>query len=679
MSWNVRERKIRKAPHLYERTGCAISSPPTTFRLPTLLPSLRWEIPDRPRSSRRQRATIRPLLPELHLLVPTPFFWISRTYNSHKESHMSENAIRGSIMNLPDELLRMIFVEYNCLDYPIHPILSVCRRWRAIASDTPQLWRRLLLSVDAVPKLTRTESTIVCTSCETSKAVLANSGTKLSLEVTLSLGPSEPDRPRDKFPNTRRRSPRLINGKKPIGEPLKTAEPQERVTLFRSLRDNNQMDRISSLNLVINQSMLPNLLWDSLHGVFGDGSTLTPLPALECLMITVPGDDEMQGIHPSLMPLFHAINETSFNIREIYLKNVGEDLIQNIAYLTPPISQPGSRIPNLWKRLKCIRIDCGYHMDIALFSGCDKLENLSILGGFTYHPDSDTSTTIPPTSRTKTKEKKRGCHSRQSSTSSSGSSSSEDSSIPWIQRVDLPELQSLHAGVFNLSTLRRLHLPKIHTLIIKNLEEEMDEGGVNIYRRIELKSLRVLKVATTSIGIKAISAPHLEYLRLEYPSSGYRDEFNEWCTENCKTDDDGYFNCGQGCPHRNVASPLQATHDGQTKVPLLNRLFDGDKHMLHPLHLSLAVPLHAPHLLSALQALHKLKSLEVDSRTQLDAKFLNKLCPTGNPQSPSSADSQDGAHFKHKDLVPELQSLSVDLHRHPSKSQELCGGHLALE
>ena len=139
---------------------------------------------------------------------------------------------------MPVEILSMIFEYYVRLDCPVQVLPEVNRQWRSVALFTQPLWRRLLLSADAIPPSLRGGSVHACGSSDAVKLVLERSGVS-KLEITLVLGPDGPYSPK----------------------------PEDRATLFKTVKGDPLL-RVTFLCIIINPQMTLELVKKSLEDVF---------------------------------------------------------------------------------------------------------------------------------------------------------------------------------------------------------------------------------------------------------------------------------------------------------------------------------------------------------------------------------------------------------------------------
>lgn len=240
------------------------------------------------------------------------------------------------IDRLPPEILSMIFECYVRIDGPVSLLTQINQRWRCISITTQSLWRRLLLSADAIPPSLRAGSVHACGDKESAEQVLQRSGVG-KLEVTMVLGPQAPTSP----------------------------SPEKRAELFRTV-NSNAFGRITFLCIIINPQMNLDLVTQSLKGVFND-----PLPSLESMMIA--SAYAIGNLYHPLKPLLDMIDRSSFNLRSVYLENVNRDFI-----LKSSTSQWWTRLTRLTIRNETDPVDA------SLFALCSQLEFLSFSGELAY-------------------------------------------------------------------------------------------------------------------------------------------------------------------------------------------------------------------------------------------------------------------------------------------------------
>ncbi|KIM25690.1 hypothetical protein M408DRAFT_26016 [Serendipita vermifera MAFF 305830] len=234
---------------------------------------------------------------------------------------------------LPVELLRNIFEEYLRMDLPVQVLLEVCRKWRTVALETQSLWRRLLLSADAIPDSLRAGSVHACDSEERASLILKRSGEFTKLEVTLVLGPKEGDDP----------------------------TPEQRVSLFKTV-GHTALERISFLCVIVNPEMSLPLVTSSLEGVF-----MGKLPCLESLMIA--SAQAIGNLYEPLKALMGLIEDSSTRLKSLYLENVNKDFIVEASK------------KEYWLRLIRITIRNEFDsLDAAIFARPPNLEFFSFSG-----------------------------------------------------------------------------------------------------------------------------------------------------------------------------------------------------------------------------------------------------------------------------------------------------------
>jgi hypothetical protein len=94
----------------------------------------------------------------------------------------------GKLSNLakpprpPDELWRCIFEECAKVDGQIITLIRICRRWRDVAYAIQRLWRRILLSGDAIYKSLRQGSVHASGGMRYKQTLSPNSESMTSLE-----------------------------------------------------------------------------------------------------------------------------------------------------------------------------------------------------------------------------------------------------------------------------------------------------------------------------------------------------------------------------------------------------------------------------------------------------------------------------------------------------------------
>jgi len=190
------------------------------------------------------------------------------------------------------------------------------------------LWRRLLLSADAIPPSLRG----ACGSSDAIKLVLERSGAS-KLEITLVLGPDGPNSPK----------------------------PEDRAALFKTVKGDPLL-RVTFLCIIINPQMtLEDLVTHSLEGFFEGG-----LPSLESMMIaSAYAIGNLYGPLEALLKLI----EGSPNLPSVYLENVNRDfIIKASAY-------------KFWKGLARLTIRNETDaIDATIFASCANLEFLSFSG-----------------------------------------------------------------------------------------------------------------------------------------------------------------------------------------------------------------------------------------------------------------------------------------------------------
>ncbi|KAG8820910.1 hypothetical protein FRC17_009987 [Serendipita sp. 399] len=236
----------------------------------------------------------------------------------------------------PVELWSMIFEQYVLLDCRVAILLLVCKHWREIAEKTPRLWRRILLSADAIPPSLRAGSVHACGAIETVERIRDRAGASL-LELTLVLGPNEESSP----------------------------PPLARATLFKAVT-HTVLHRVTFLCIIVNPRMSLKLMDESLQGVFA-GS----LDALESLMIA--SAHPIGNLYDPLENVIKMIDATSLRLRSIYLENVNRDFITKISAL------------DLWTRACRITIRNEFDaVDATTFERCTRLEFLSFSGELAY-------------------------------------------------------------------------------------------------------------------------------------------------------------------------------------------------------------------------------------------------------------------------------------------------------
>jgi hypothetical protein len=245
----------------------------------------------------------------------------------------------GFSFQLPVELLRVIFEEYLRLDLPVQILLEVNRRWRTVVLETQSLWRRLLLSADAIPDSLSAGSVHACASEIQATRILNRSGAITNLEITFVLGPKE----------------------------AATPTPERRASLFKTV-GHTALHRISVLCIIINPRMTLPLVSASLDDVFR-GS----LPSLEFLKI---GSTQAIGnLYEPLTALMDIIEESSTKLKSLYLENVNKDFIL----------QASTKF--FWTRLVNITIQNEFgSLDASLFSFSPYLELFSFSGELVATP-----------------------------------------------------------------------------------------------------------------------------------------------------------------------------------------------------------------------------------------------------------------------------------------------------
>jgi hypothetical protein len=225
------------------------------------------------------------------------------------------------------------------MDGQIITLIRVCRTWRDVAYATQRLWRRILLSGDAINKSLRQGSVHACNRIEDVKSVLQRSGNTTPLELTLVLGPDE----------------------------KAVVDPTTRSSLF-SVVGNDYLHRLTFLCVIINPQMTLPQVTDSLKGVF-KGS----LPCLESMMIA--SAFPIGDMYGPLSELFDVIEATSTRLRSVYFENVNKDFLQKVSVM------------EFWTRLTRITIKNEHDaMEASLFALCEQLEFLSFSGEFSYGP-----------------------------------------------------------------------------------------------------------------------------------------------------------------------------------------------------------------------------------------------------------------------------------------------------
>jgi hypothetical protein len=248
----------------------------------------------------------------------------------------------------------VIFEEYLRLDLPVQNLLGVNRQWRTVALETQSLWRRLLLSADAIPGSLRAGSVHACASEIQATRILNRSGIITKLEVTFVLGPKEAETP----------------------------TPETRASLFKTV-GHTALHRISFLCIIVNPEMTLPLVTASLKDVFKG-----TLPALESLMIA--SAQAIGNLYEPLGALMEIIEESSTKLKSLYLENVNKDFILRASTKT------------FWTRLVRITIRNEFDsLDASLFSFSPELEFFSFSGElvatpapFTAHLDSALKTLI---------------------------------------------------------------------------------------------------------------------------------------------------------------------------------------------------------------------------------------------------------------------------------------------
>jgi len=239
-------------------------------------------------------------------------------------------------LQLPVELLRAIFEEYLRLDLPVQTLLEVNRQWHTVALETQSLWRRLLLSADAIPASLRAGSVHACASEEQAACILKRSGTVTKLEVTFVLGPKE-------------------------GE---TPTPEDRANLFKTV-GHTTLHRISFLCVIVNPEMTLSLMTASLNNAFNG-----ELPCLESLMIASAWS--IGNLYDPLNVLMDIIERSSPNLESINLENVSPNFVLR------------AFAKGLWPRLTRITIRKDFSsLGVTIFSRFRSLEFLYFVGGLT--------------------------------------------------------------------------------------------------------------------------------------------------------------------------------------------------------------------------------------------------------------------------------------------------------
>ncbi|KAG8826844.1 hypothetical protein FRC19_007176 [Serendipita sp. 401] len=241
-----------------------------------------------------------------------------------------------AIERVPVEIWSMVFEQYVLLDCRVANLLLVCRLWRGIGEQTPRLWRRMLLSADAIPPSLRAGSVHACGEIETVERIRKRAGASL-LELTLVLGPNEEQSP----------------------------SPLVRATLFQSVT-HHVLPRVTFLCIIVNPKMSLDLMQESLQGVFSG-----TLEALESLMIA--SAHPIGNLYGPLDPVIQMINASSLRLRSIYLENVNRDFITKVSAL------------DLWTRACRITIRNEFDaLDATTFERCTRLEFLSFSGELAY-------------------------------------------------------------------------------------------------------------------------------------------------------------------------------------------------------------------------------------------------------------------------------------------------------
>lgn len=367
-----------------------------------------------------------------------------------------------NLFTLPMEILVMIFDKCHHMDLPLIPLMTVCRTFNEVIKGAPRLWRRILISLGAIPPSLKAGRTMVC-STESFLKTCINRARGSPLEVTFVVG----GRDRSSPPAEVRRS---------------------RFKVFMSFSEN-----ISSLGLTIEPYTSLQVVKDSFLDLFNPS---TSFPEISSLVIV--SSDLQLALLDVLRPLLDQLERTSTKLKSVSFHEVNQDFIL------------AAREYKFWRRLNSITIhgdDSPLHA--TAFEGCIDLQSLTMSNELVTH----SSSALQPPLRNGLL----GISDEIDSDATEGSGSTYLPVHPQ-RKVVLTKLLSLEIGAVAIHSLQELQAHNLESLVIHSALPQDERQPPLAPHSIHLPSLQVLHVRAWNSEVNSISAPLLRSLSLEISS-----------------------------------------------------------------------------------------------------------------------------------------------------------------
>ncbi|PVG03726.1 hypothetical protein CPB86DRAFT_778813 [Serendipita vermifera] len=378
--------------------------------------------------------------------------------------------VRAALSTLPNELLITIFETLHTMDCPMTPLMQTCKKFDIIIRHSPNLWRRILVSVDSMPPTLQAGSTMACkTEAFLRKSVDCASGTKI--EATFVIGQIDDS----------------------------SVSCQERAERFKILMEKSE--QMTFMCIIINPSTPVEVVIDSFKGIFHQKT----FGSLESLMIAsaLP----LKGLYEAFEGFFRALEEHPSKLGSLYFENVSTPFIEAVRQF------------NWWRRLRRVTLKGEYQpLHATVFEGCKELTFISSSGELIVTPDK----ALPPIPEDPSTGSTAAGMDMVMPTPNGHNHpqvvmpiDSRELDARTRSRVEAPpNLQWLRLGGITMSGLSQLNLQAIRFMVIQTTLRDYPYAPPAPHS-IPLPNLEVLHIATTHDAVSAIAAPKLVTLCLQ--------------------------------------------------------------------------------------------------------------------------------------------------------------------